>query len=91
MREQPTGPELLDAVSEFLRSEVIPQLSGRTGFHARVAVNVLQIVRREMTEGPRAEAEEASRLRALLSQAGEAADLAKALCERIAGGGIEAD
>jgi hypothetical protein len=91
MREQPSGPELLDAVSEFLRGEVIPQLSGRTAFHARVAVNVLQIVRREMSQAPRAEAEEASRLRALLSQEGEAADLAKALCERIAGGGFEAD
>jgi hypothetical protein len=86
MREQPSGPELLAAVADFLRDEVLPRLNGRTAFHARVAVNVLEIVQREMTLGPAAEAQEAERLRALLDEAGDAAELNQALCVRIAEG-----
>ncbi len=50
--DRPTAPELLDAVVEFLESELQPALEGRLGFHTRVAVNALKIVRREMELGP---------------------------------------
>jgi len=62
MREQPSASELLDGVAEFMRKELMPRLSGRVAFHARIAVNVLAIVRREMTLGPAAAAREAARL-----------------------------
>jgi len=89
MRDPPTGPELLEVVAEFLRAEVLPQLSGRTGFHVRVAANALDLVRREMLLAGRAEAAEAQRLACLLGHAGEVADLNRELCERIADGRMD--
>ena len=89
MREQPAAPELLEAVTEFLRREVMPALSGPLAYHARVAANVLDIVHREMTDGPAAEAAEAQRLAALLGHEGSAADLAHELCEGLAAGRID--
>jgi hypothetical protein len=91
MREQPSAAELIEAVAEFLQRDVAPQLSGRTAFHARVAFNVLQIVRRELLLGPHADNEEAARLAALLGAAGDGGDLTAELCRRIAAGEIAAD
>ncbi len=48
----PSAPELLDAVREFLESEVIPHTDGRRRFEARVAANVVAMVQREMILGP---------------------------------------
>jgi hypothetical protein len=50
--DRPTAAELVDAVTEFLEHELQPALEGRLGFHTRVAVNALKIVRREMELGP---------------------------------------
>ncbi len=89
MYDQPTASELLEAVSHFLSAEVSPQLTGRLAFHARVAVNVLELVRRELALGPAAVAGEAARLKALLGQDGPLADQEQALCERIAAGDVD--
>ena len=91
MREQPSAAALLDAVTHFLRHEAAPALSGRTAFHARVAANALEIVRREMAAGPRATAEETARLANLLGHQGENEALNGELCARIAEGSIRAD
>lgn len=48
MQDRPTCDELLAAVEHFLDEEVVPNLPGARGFHARVAANVLRIVRREL-------------------------------------------
>ncbi|MCX8073611.1 MAG: DUF6285 domain-containing protein [Candidatus Binatia bacterium] len=48
MQDRPTIDELLGAVERFLEREIVPQLHGRDQFHARVAANVLAIVRREL-------------------------------------------
>jgi hypothetical protein len=91
MREQPTAAELIDAVSEFISRDVAPTLTGRLAFHARVAVNVLAIVRRELLQGPDADRADAQRLAALLGEAGDPAVLTDELCRRIAAGEIAAD
>jgi hypothetical protein len=91
MREQPSAAELLDAVAEFLGREVMPELSGRLAFHARVAVNVLQTVRREMSLGPAADLAETARLTALLGHDGETEALNAELCDWIASGAIDPD
>ncbi len=91
MREQPSAPELLEAVAEFLTREVTPQLSGRLAFHARVAANVLAIVRRELANAPGADLAEAARLRALLGREGDGDRLNAELCRRIAAGEIATD
>jgi hypothetical protein len=44
----PTAPELVEAVVEFLEKDVAGELSGRRRFHLRVAVNALNIVRRQL-------------------------------------------
>jgi Ser/Thr protein kinase RdoA (MazF antagonist) len=48
----PSAPALVEAVREFLERDVMSATSGRVRFHARVAVNVLGMVEREMTRGP---------------------------------------
>ncbi len=47
----PTATELVEAVTEFLRDEVMEETSGRLRFNARVAANVLGIVERELRMG----------------------------------------
>jgi hypothetical protein len=43
--------ELLEAVRQFLRQEVLPALDGFTAYNTRVAANALGIVAREMQLG----------------------------------------
>jgi len=45
------GVELLDAVRQFLRQEVLPELDGFKAYNTRVAANALGIVAREMAMG----------------------------------------
>lgn len=47
---RPTAAELIAAVAEFLESEVRNATSGAVNFHARVAVNVLRTVERELLD-----------------------------------------
>jgi hypothetical protein len=91
MREQPTAAELIDAVSEFITRDLAPTLSGRLAFHARVAANVLAIVRRELLQGPDADRSDAIRLTTLLGHAGDPEALTEELCQRIASGEIAPD
>ena len=83
MYDTPTPEELLAAVARFLRDEAGPAL-GRSGaqpdhsalaYQARVAANMLDMVRRQGLLGPAAEAAERSRLQALLGETGGDADL----------------
>lgn len=48
----PTAPELVEAVQEWLDSDVREATDGRLRFHSRVAANALGMVRRELTAGP---------------------------------------
>jgi hypothetical protein len=48
MQDRPTIDELLEAVAGFLRDDVMPNTQGRTSFHARVSVNVIEMLRREL-------------------------------------------
>lgn len=61
----PTVGELLDAVRQWLESDVVPEVEGRLRFHARVAANVLAIVAREIELGPDQERQHRERLAAL--------------------------
>jgi hypothetical protein len=48
MQDRPTYDELLAAVEHFLDNEIVPNVAGSRGFHARVAANAIRIVRREL-------------------------------------------
>ena len=49
--DAPTAAELLESVRDWLDDEVVPSLDGRMRFHARVAVNILGMVEREIELG----------------------------------------
>lgn len=89
MMDQPSAAELVTAVREFIEKHAIPQLSGRTAFHGRVAANALAIVARELEQGPAAEAAETASLRALLGQDGTPEALNRELCRRLRDGRID--
>lgn len=50
MQDRPTYDELLAAVEHFLDTEIVPNVPGSRGFHARVAANAIRIVRRELSD-----------------------------------------
>jgi hypothetical protein len=85
---QPTSLELVDAVIGFIETRAAPQLQDRDVFLARVAVNALHTIRREIQLGEDAEQAATSRLRALLNQEGEFTALNTALCVAIREGQI---
>lgn len=89
--QRPTTAELVEAVREFLEGEVQPKLEGSTAFHARVAVNVLRIVERELAQGGALAAAEQARLETLLGADGELGDLNARLVEAIRGGELDVD
>jgi hypothetical protein len=89
MQDTPTPDDLLAAVAGYLREQAAPQLQGQTAFHARVAANALDVVRRQLSLAPAAEAAEAERLRALLGAQGSLEELNRLLCQRIASGAMD--
>jgi len=60
--DRPTVAELVESVREWIENDVMPQVEGRLQFHARVAVNSLDIVLRELDLGPEQAARHAERL-----------------------------
>lgn len=91
MMDQPSSLELVTAVREFIEKHAMPELQGRTAFHARVAANALAIVARELEQGPAANAGEHARLKALLGQDGTLDELNRELCRRIRTNGLKLD
>lgn len=88
---RPTAAELVAAVAGFLEQQAAPQLDARTAFHAKVAVNVLRIVERELLQGAAAAVAERSGLAALtgLPADGDLAALQAALCSAIDSGQVD--
>jgi hypothetical protein len=93
---------LLEAVQHFLETDAVPALEGPKKFHARVAANVLAIVRRELESEDAQLHAEWERLRELLGFAAapptDRAELRRQvgqhtaeLCERIRAGDADAD
>jgi len=91
LQDRPTAAELIEAVREFVERDVMErdQLPPRVAFHARVAVNVLAIVERELTLGPELDAAERERLATLLGHGGELDDLTTELARRIRDGSLD--
>jgi hypothetical protein len=89
MMDQPSAAELVTAVREFLEKHALPQLSGRTAFHGRVAANALAIVARELEQGPAAAQVEQASLEALLGMKGTREELNSELCRRLRAGHLD--
>jgi hypothetical protein len=61
----PTIEQIVEAVREWLERDVMTSTEGRLQFHARVAVNMLAMVERELALGPEQAAAHRQRLAAL--------------------------
>lgn len=95
MQDLPRPDQLLAAVAGFLRQEAGPAL-GRAGesalaYHARVAANMLDIVARQLTLAPAAEAAERARLQAVLGDPStdDLAALNQRLADALAAGTLD--
>ena len=53
MHDRPTADELLRAVEVLLEEQLLPALQGATKYNARVATNVIRIVRRQLANEER--------------------------------------
>ena len=61
----PSAGELVESVREWLQRDVLAATDGRMQYHARVAINALSIVERELALGGEQEARHHDRLRTL--------------------------
>jgi hypothetical protein len=81
----PKTEELAKAVAGWI-DELRPSLDPRNAFLARVAVNVLGVIQRELTLGPAAEGRAVAGMAGVLGHSGDFAALNAELCERIRAG-----
>jgi hypothetical protein len=89
MQDEPTPEELVKAVADFLRNDIMPAIKGHSAFKLRVGINALDLVTRQLALQQASDAAEAARLTQLLGMQGPLAELNCALADRIAKG--EAD
>jgi hypothetical protein len=89
MQDEPTPEELIKAVADFLRNDIAPEITGHNTFKLRVAINALDLVRRQLALAGASDAAEAARLSRLLDQQGSLAELNRALADRIGKGEID--
>ncbi|HVN84789.1 MAG TPA: phosphotransferase family protein [Candidatus Binatia bacterium] len=89
--DMPRATEMLTAVRDFLRNDVMSGTTGRTNFHARVASNALDIVLRELELGPAHRAREQERLAHILGHAGDLETLRWELVRRLRDGSMPLD
>ena len=89
MQDEPTPIELTRAVAEFLKSEIAPGITGHQAFKLRVAINMLDLVARQLALSEGSNAAEAARLAQLLGVDGSLLELNRALTDRIARGEID--
>ena len=88
MQDEPTPIELTTAVADFLRNDITPVISGHNAFKLRVAVNMLDLVTRQLTLEQDSDVAEAARLTQLLGTRGSLMELNQALADRIAKGEV---
>jgi hypothetical protein len=89
MQDEPTPEELIKAVADFLRHDIVPEISGHNAFKLRVSINALDLVTRQLELASRSDAAEAARLSRLLGRQGPLGELNRALADRIAKGEID--
>src|SRR5246127_5051532 len=89
MQDEPTPIELTRAVADFLRNDIPPAISGHNAFKLRVAINILDLVARQLTLADGSDAAEAASLKTLLGIDGALIDLNRALAEKIAKGEVD--
>lgn len=90
MITHPRADQLALAVSNWIE-QVRPTLDPRNAFLAKVAINALSTVQRELSLGLDFEAASARRLSAVLKRTGGHAELNAELCTRLRAGDLTVD
>ena len=91
MLDVPGGEDILTAVARWLRESALPALPGNLTFQARVAANAIDLVAREMREGPSAQQRARIRMASLLGHDGPEDALQAELADRIREGLLPID
>jgi len=89
MQDEPTPIELTKAVADFLRKDIMPAMTGHNAFKLRVAINMLDLVTRQLTLEQDYDAAEAARLANLLDVQGSLMELNRVLADKIAKGEVD--
>jgi len=89
MQDEPGPGELTKAVADFLRQDITPLVSGQNAFKLRVAINMLDLVTRQLTLEAASDAAEEQRLRKLLGVDGSLFELNRGLADKIASGELD--
>ena len=89
MQDEPTPTELTKSVADFLRNDVTPMISGHNAFKLRVAINILDLVVRQLSLAEGSDAVEAEGLAKLLGAKGSLIELNCLLAEKIASGEVD--
>jgi hypothetical protein len=89
MQDEPTPTELIKAVADFLRGEIMPIIKGHDAFKLRVAINALDLVTRQLALEQGSDTAEAARLTGLLAMQGSLSELNRALSDKIAKGEVD--
>ena len=89
MQDEPTPIELTQAVADFLRNDITPLVSGHNAFKLRVAINILDLVGRQLTLAEGSDAAEAASLKKLLGVDGALIEVNRTLAEKIASGEVD--
>jgi uncharacterized protein DUF6285 len=89
MQDEPGPTELMKAVADFLREDIAPLVSGHSAFKLRVAINMLDLVTRQLTLEAASDAAEAERLGRLLTLQGSLFELNRVFAEKIAKGELD--
>jgi Domain of unknown function (DUF6285) len=89
MQDEPTTIELTRAVADFLRDDIAPVISGHNAFKLRVAINILDLVTRQLTLADGSDDAESARLEKLLETQGSLIELNRLLAGKIASGALD--
>jgi hypothetical protein len=89
MQDEPRPTELTKAVADFLRQDIAPLVSGQDAFKVRVAINILDLVTRQLTLEAASDTAEKERLQTLLAMQGSLFELNRALADKIAKGELD--
>jgi hypothetical protein len=85
----PKPEELAEAVARWIE-QIRPELAPRNAFLARVAINALAAVGRELAQGEAAKAAAVDRISGLLGHGGTYEGLTWELCEALRSGTLDA-
>lgn len=88
---RPSAPDLLAVVMEYLEADIAPRLPAVQQFQLKIVARALSTVKRELEQGPAADAGEAERLAALLRHGGDLAEQRAELARAIRHGDFAVD